>query len=203
MKKYLLYQNKARLSILILLQTVRMAGTVGVAVLINLLIDTVQAAIAAGRVELLINCAGFCVIYALVLGGIIFASEKWMAADLKHIMLKLRQGILRGILGKSVSEYQGRNSAEYLTLLGQNLGTFEESCLKNLISIYDSVLSIVIAVALLLWINPVIAVISVAAMTIPSLIPKLGPGWEPCSRKSCRIRQAATPNVRIYWTALS
>lgn len=173
MKKYLFYQKKARLSVLVLLQTVRMAGTIGVAVLINMLIDTVQAAIAAGSARPLVKCAALCGIYALILGGIIFASEKWKAAVIKHIMLRLRQGLLHGILEKNVSEYQERNSAEYITLLGQNLGTFEESFLKNLISIYDSVVGIFIAVILLLWINPVIAVISVAAMAVPSLIPKL------------------------------
>lgn len=173
MKRYLFYRNRARLFVLVLLQTAQMAGTVGVAVLINLLIDTVQAAIEAGSAEPLINCAGLCGIYALVLGGIIFISEKMKAANLKHIMLGIRQGILHGILEKNISDYQGKNSAEYITLLGQNLNTFEESYLKNLISIYDSAVGILIAVILLLWINPVIAVISVAAMAIPSLIPKL------------------------------
>lgn len=172
MKAFLLYQNRARLSALALIQTLRTIGTVGVAVLINLLIDAVQTAIATGSMERLTACAVICAGYALLLGAIIFLSEKLSSAVIKHIMLHLRQAVMHGILKKSISDFQRKNSAEYLTLLSQNMTAFEENYLKNLISIYDSVVGILIAVILLLWINPVIAVISIAAMAVPSLIPK-------------------------------
>ncbi|MDE5590946.1 MAG: ABC transporter ATP-binding protein/permease [Acetatifactor sp.] len=173
MKKYLFYQNMIRLWALILLQTMRTAGTVGVAVLINMLIDAVQAAIAVKDVKTLIDCGIICSIYAFGLGGVILAAERLKAANIRHIMLNLRRGIVHGALDKRISDYQGRNSAEYITLLNQNLGTFEESYLKNLLSVYDSAIGILIAVILLVWIDPFIAVISIAAMAIPGLIPKV------------------------------
>ena len=45
--------------------------------------------------------------------------------------------------------------------------------LQNRISILDSVICIVFAVLVLLYMNPLIAVISIAAMAIPSLLPSL------------------------------
>lgn len=79
---------------------------------------------------------------------------------------------MRGVLEKDLSDYQQKNSAEYIAFFSQNLSDFEENYLQNLVSIYDSFTGMVIAVFLLFYINPFIAVISIAAMSIPSLIPK-------------------------------
>ncbi len=173
MRKYLLYKNKTRLVFLVLLQTIRMFGTVGVAILINYLIDSVSLAITSGQLSTLARCAAICCAYAALLGMVIFFSEKIKAVSVKHIMLNVREGILNGILNKNISELQNTNSAEYITLLNQNLSVFEENYLKNLLSIYESFVGILIAVVFLIYINPIIAVISIIAMAIPSLIPKL------------------------------
>ena len=173
MNAYVFYKNKFRLGIFMVFQTIRIVGTVGVAVLINLLIDAVSVSVAGQTVKPLMNCILICCLYALALGAVIFLSERLMAANIKHIMLQIRSGIMKGILRKSMAEYQQKNSAEYIAFFTQNLGTFEEHYLKNLVSIYDSLVSIAIAMFLLFYINPFIAVISVAAMSIPSLIPKL------------------------------
>ncbi|MDE7187614.1 MAG: hypothetical protein K2O13_08930, partial [Lachnospiraceae bacterium] len=173
MNAYVFYKNKFRLGIFMVFQTIRIVGTVGVAVLINLLIDTVSVSAADQTVKPLMHCILICCLYALALGAVIFLSERLMAANIKHIMLQIRSGIMKGILRKSMAEYQQKNSAEYIAFFTQNLGTFEEHYLKNLVSIYDSLVSIAIAMFLLFYINPFIAVISVAAMSIPSLIPKL------------------------------
>lgn len=90
---------------------------------------------------------------------------------------------MRGVLEKDLSDYQQKNSAEYIAFFSQNLSDFEENYLQNLVSIYDSFTGMVIAVFLLFYINPFIAVISIAAMSIPGLIPKfLGKIWAFCRK---------------------
>lgn len=170
---YAFYKNKFRLGIFMMFQTIRIAGTVGVAVLINLLIDTVSVSVSEQNIKPLMNCMLLCCLYAFVLGTVILLSERLKAANTKHIILQIRRGIMKGVLGKSMAEHQQKNSAEYIALFTQNLGNFEENYLKNLVSIYDSLISIAIAMFFLFYINPLIAVISIAAMSIPSLIPKL------------------------------
>ena len=173
MQAYVFYQNKIRVAIFMAVQTMRTIGTVGVAVLINLLIDAVSAAVAAQNVAPLMNCMLVCCLYAFTLGAVIFLSERLKAANIKHIMLRIRGGIMRGVLEKDLSDYQQKNSAEYIAFFSQNLSDFEENYLQNLVSIYDSFTGMVIAVFLLFYINPFIAVISIAAMSIPGLIPKI------------------------------
>lgn len=173
MQAYVFYQNKIRVAIFMAVQTMRIIGTVGVAVLINLLIDAVSAAVSAQNVAPLMNCMLVCCLYAFTLGAVIFLSERLKAANIKHIMLRIRGGIMRGVLEKDLSDYQQKNSAEYIAFFSQNLSDFEENYLQNLVSIYDSFTGMVIAVFLLFYINPFIAVISIAAMSIPGLIPKI------------------------------
>lgn len=173
MKNLISYRNKARLLCLAVLQVFRTAGTIGVALLLNQLIDAVANAILTEETNALLLHAGFCCAYALLLGALILLCEKCKAHTVKHIMLNIRKGVIHGILEKDIPDFQSENNAEYLTLLTQNLATLEENYLKNMVSIYESCLSILFALGMLISIHPVIAAISVAAMAIPSFIPKL------------------------------
>lgn len=173
MREMITRNNRGRLAALLLVRTLRTVGTVGVAVLLNILIDAVFAALTSGKTDRLLWCAAFCCVYALFFGAVIYADERWKASAVSHSMRSVRGCVMEGILGKELPEFQAENSARYLALLGQNLSTFEENYLKNLLSIYDSIVSMAAAAAMLIWIDPLIAGISIAAMSIPSLIPKL------------------------------
>ncbi len=173
MREMITRNNRGRLAALLLVRTLRTFGTVGVAVLLNILIDAVFAALTSGKTDRLLWCAAFCCVYALFFGAVIYADERWKASAVSHSMRSVRGCVMEGILGKELPEFQAENSARYLALLGQNLSIFEENYLKNLLSIYDSIVSMAAAAAMLIWIDPLIAGISIAAMSIPSLIPKL------------------------------
>ncbi len=173
MREMITRNNRGRLAALLLVRTLRTFGAVGVAVLLNILIDAVFAALTSGKTDRLLWCAAFCCVYALFFGAVIYADERWKASAVSHSMRSVRGCVMEGILGKELPEFQAENSARYLALLGQNLSTFEENYLKNLLSIYDSIVSMAAAAAMLIWIDPLIAGISIAAMSIPSLIPKL------------------------------
>ncbi len=189
MFRYLIDKSKARLALLLLFHTLRIFGTIGVALLINYLIDSVSLAISSGQTSVLIRCAVLCCVYALILGLVIFWHEKSQAGWIKSVMLQIRAGLLEGVLNKNISERQKTNSAEYLTLFNQNLTLFEQNYLKNLLSIYESLAGILIAVGLLVYIHPMAAAISIFAMAIPSLIPKLFGGR--LGRQQADIMQCA------------
>lgn len=172
MKKYILSNNKLRIALLLTLQTFRTLGTVGIALVINHLIDAIASAISTENLTSLIPSLLFSFVYAALLGLIIFISERYKTTTTRHIMLCLRHGVVKGLLNKSIPDFQSTNSAEYITLLNQNINTLEENYLHMLLSIYESIISILIASLMLIYINPIIAIISIVAMAIPSFIPK-------------------------------
>ncbi len=171
MKKYLIKNNKPYLFALIMLLTLTDVATIGVALVLNFVIDEVYAAIQTGEMAALVRCAWISVGFALLVGAVVFATQKMKAVNVKHIMTEVRGDLMKGIMEKSMVDFREQGSAEYITMLNQNLETFEENYLNNLMSIYESVVSIVLGLLVLVFINPVVAVISIAAMSIPSLIP--------------------------------
>ncbi len=196
MIKYVFSQCRFKTIALLILQTLRTAGTIGVAMLLNILIDTVSKSISTNETTRLISCTVFCCIYAASLGLIILLTEKCKASVIRRTMLKLRHDIISGSIDKSVPEFMSVNNAEYITLLNQNLTTLEDGYIKNLLSLYESVISILFGVGMLIYINPIIAVVSIAVMTIPSLIPKLF-GKKLAESQARIMRSTAGYNVNI------
>ncbi|MCR5640294.1 MAG: ABC transporter ATP-binding protein/permease [Lachnospiraceae bacterium] len=166
-------ENQGNVALLAILLLVRTVGTIGVAVLLNYVIDTVSLAISDGNTTRIWICAGRCVLYAVGLGLIVGVSDKVKAHTLNKTMRNLREAIMAGVVHMDIPQLKKGNSAQYITLLNQNMTTVEEQYYKNLLSIYTDCVGMVVAVVLLLWIHPIIAVISIAAMAIPSAIPKL------------------------------
>ena len=83
----------------------------------------------------------------------------------------MRNILARGTLQANISDYENTGNASYVTTFNQNFSIIEEKVLQNRISILDSIICIVFAVILLLYMNPIIAVVSIIAMSIPSLLP--------------------------------
>jgi ABC-type multidrug transport system fused ATPase/permease subunit len=170
-KNYIFGKHKARFFILLVFELLQILGSVGVALLLSLQIDAITQAVSTGELTLLLQCAKISVLYGIVLGLLIFATNKGKAVYFERVMCALRQDVFSGILHKDFADYHKKNSADYITLLNQNMDTVEENYLKNLFSIIEACIGILTALVLLLFIHPVIAVISIGAMTVPSLVP--------------------------------
>lgn len=152
------------------------AATVGVALLLNALIDAAEASISSGDARPLRGILVLSVLYAACLGVLFFCAHRYQAWYLRKRLAELRNGLAEGTLRAGIARYEAAGSAACLTAFGQSFETIQKSVLENRISILDSVISIVLAALVLLWMNPLIAVVSIAAMAVPGLLPKLFTG---------------------------
>lgn len=148
-------------------------ATVGVAILLNALIDAAQISITSGNTYYLQKTLLISILYAVCLGILIFLSNRYKACYIRKCLLEMRNILARGTLQANISDYENTGNASYVTTFNQNFSIIEEKVLQNRISILDSVICIVFAVILLLYMNPIIAVVSIIAMSIPSLLPNL------------------------------
>ena len=110
------------------------------------------------------------VLYAVCTGLLIYLFRRYKAYFIRKSMLQMRNALANGTLQTDIAEYANTGSASYVTAFNQNFSIIEEKVLQNRIYLLDSMISIVLAVIVLLWMNPVIAVISIAAMAVPSLL---------------------------------
>lgn len=148
-------------------------ATVGVAILLNALIDAAQISITSENIYYLQKTLLISILYAVCLGILIFLSNRYKAYYIKKYLLDMRNSLAKGTLQASISDYEKTGNASYVTAFNQNFSIIEEKVLQNRISILDSIICIVFAVILLLYMNPIIAVVSIIAMSIPSLLPNL------------------------------
>ncbi len=158
---------------LFVLQLLTSAATVGVAVLLNALIDAAEASIISGDAGGLRDVVAVSVLYALLTGALVYLSGRCKARFIRKSMLRMRNALAGGTLRTGIAEYENTGSAAYVSAFNQNFSVIEEKVLQNRISLMDAVISIVLAVAVLIWMDPAIAVISIAAMAIPGLLPGL------------------------------
>jgi ABC-type multidrug transport system fused ATPase/permease subunit len=158
---------------LILLQLLVNMATVGAAILLNALIDATEISITSKDARYLQDIMVVSAIYAAGTGILVYLSNRYKACYVRKSLLSMRKTLANGTLRTGIADYEKAGSASYVTAFNQNFSIIEERVLQNQISILDSVISIVLAVLVLLWMNPLIAVISTVAMAIPSLLPRL------------------------------
>lgn len=173
MRRYIFGKNKLLTATMAVVTFMHTAAQAMLALMISRIIDTINEIIFTGNTSLMANIATLCVVFALFVGVIVFGSMYIQGLWIKKIMLHLKNSLFHGMLHQSMATHQNRSSAEDLTLLTQSVGTFEENYLKNSIKIFESALSIVMAVVLLFTINPMVAIISIVSMCIPTLLPQL------------------------------
>lgn len=184
-----------RIVTLALVQLLRSAGSVGVAALLSAQLNATLAAISAGDASVLARTTAGCCLYALLLGLVTLVSERLKASYVRAVMLGVRRDVMRGVCESGPADAAG--SSDALTLLGQNMQTLESDGVRNLVDIFDAVSQVVIACAALLIMDPLVAVASIVATALPTLLPRLfSSALEGCQRSSVEATQGYNSCVR-------
>lgn len=170
--KYLLKNaGKWNVIIFVLVQIVSSCVVAGVALLLSTLLNTVSEVIISGDISRLLQFIGLCCIYAIATGILLMILGYVRARLVCDSVIKMRNSAVKAYLRRKDTADINENSAEFLSLLSQNMDTIEKDWLGGLLDAFASCCEITIASLLLLCINPIVAVISILVMAIPTIIP--------------------------------
>lgn len=174
-------------------------SSMGIALLLSALLDAATAAVAVGDVSPMVHLALASCLYALVLGALSLASDVLRALIVRDAMVNIREGAARGMIAGASC---GRvcDSAEQLTVLGQNMDVLENDCITGSLGILESVFKIAIGCIMLVLINPLVALISLAGMALPTLVPQLFGKRLSCQQQQV-VEDAKSYNGRVRDTA--
>lgn len=174
-------------------------SSMGIALLLSALLDAATAAVAVGDVSPMMHLALASCLYALVLGALSLASDVLRALIVRDAMVNIREGAARGMIAGASC---GRvcDSAEQLTVLGQNMDVLENDCITGSLGILESVFKITIGCIMLVLINPLVALISLAGMALPTLVPQLFGKRLSCQQQQV-VEDAESYNGRVRDTA--
>lgn len=168
------YARTAQLVAYLLADLILSILFMGVALLLSALIDTVSASLASGDLSPVVSLTLFSIAYSLGLGIMSLAAGMIRASIVRDVMVGLRGAGARGMMARTGAG--ARDSAEQLTVLGQNMETLEHDWLIGTLDVVDSLFQIAIGVALLVWLNPLIACVSLVGMALPTVLPRLFAG---------------------------
>lgn len=170
-KYFLKNVGKRNAIIFVLVQIVSSCVVAGVALLLSSLLNTVSEVIISGDIARLLKFIGLCCIYAIATGILLMLQGYVRAHLVCDTLIKMRNSAVKAYLRRKDTADINDNSAEFLSLLSQNMDTIEKDWLGGLLDAFASCCEITIASLLLLYINPIVAVISILVMAIPTIIP--------------------------------
>lgn len=166
------YVSFGRLACFCMLDALFCVALLGIALFLSTLLDTVTAAVASGNFWPVVYLTVASFVYALVLGVLKFASGALKTLIVKSAMIGLRENAAREMMMAGVCG-RATNSSEQLTILGQNMDILENDCVMGLLDILESAFKIVVGCVMLVLINPLIALVSLVGMAMPTLVPHL------------------------------
>lgn len=172
MKTYLTKNNACFLPTLIF-QTIQSLLAVFVAVLLSVLIDTVSESIQSRDTSPLGTILIVCTIYAVFLGLAVFCTGRLKGRCIRNAVTALKRDVMHSVLQKDITSYHQTSKGTYISMLNHNMGLIEENVFKNYFTVYEALLSMVLAAIVLFMTNPIVALFSLACTFVPTLIPKL------------------------------
>ncbi|MEG0330149.1 MAG: ABC transporter ATP-binding protein [Longicatena sp.] len=169
MKRYILGNNNMWFILTIVFKTLQTIAALGVAVILSILIDTINQQKIDSFYQMLILSVG----YAIVVGLITWISMRVEAKFRKNALFNIRKDLMNGVLNQNIVEFQKENSAKYISLFNNNLTVVEENYIKNIISVFGSITMIIFAVIILIALNWLVAIVAILFSIIPAVIPQL------------------------------
>lgn len=168
MKKYIFTDKKLLIgsvcfSILVTL------SDIGIAFIIKTILDLGSN----GTIKELKNVVIFSLMFVAVTYVISYIGRKFQALYIKKIMVKLRGDIIEKILEKNMSNYFEKNSAEYISIITNDLKVLESSYFNNIIEIISNFFRLIVSAIAIIYLNKYISICIFIIVGISIYLPVL------------------------------
>jgi len=171
MLKYLTKENHLLSFLTLLVVIISNTLIMGIALVLNVLVDTIQQAIILGSSEPLKAIFISSMVYMLLVGLVLTIAQKLKASLSKKVTLQMRSSLMNASLKRSIISQKKENSAELLQVLNNDLETFKTQGIEGTYTLVDNIINVIAGVLMLIYINPLLALASLIATIIPMLIP--------------------------------
>ena len=154
----------------IFLGLVRMVGTSGanlmVSWLMQVLVDACGGSNAWTIPQLILLCAANIILFTFGLGLTYWAFPKMIA----RAMSQYKNYVFRKLTEKNISAFAGENTSLYISALTNDATTIEGDFLCNVFNALDEVVTLLGALALMLWYNPTLTCFSILLALLPAAV---------------------------------
>lgn len=168
MKKYILKQKRL-LAVTILFGTIFSVGSTFIAFILK---DVIDVAISKDRNQF-ISIVLQATIYVAVLGVCYWLYATWSKKFICRVTKMLREDTFGGIFKKNISDFRMVNSADYLSVLTNDVKNVEENYFVPLLLCLQNMIVFITSVAVMLYLSPLVMLCLFTAMLLLLVLPSL------------------------------
>lgn len=188
--KQAIRQNRLLVTLTVLLSVVGSAATVGIAMILQRVID----AALAGDMEQFRRILVYSLLYLLALALISYLGLLSGKKLIRNLTIDLRGGIFRGIFARSLAEYRTVNSADYLSALSYDIKQVEDNYLQPWLAVLQNGVTFLASLVALLVLSPLVTGVLLGSMLLMFAVPTL-------FGKALQSRQSAVSEQMALFTA--
>ncbi len=188
--KECLKKNKLILIITVLLNIMCSVAAVFLAKLLQKVIDTaISGNMSSFRIILIIS-----VIYITALGVIGYLYSLCSKRLIRNLTRMLRQRAFNGIFKRSVQDFTGVNTADYISAFTNDINLIEENYIIPSLMTLQYIIMFIVTLVLLFMISPLIALCLIGCLIVMLILPSL-------TGKSLQTRQEAISKQLSVFTS--
>lgn len=170
-KYYLKIFEKSRMLFLICLITslLAAAASAGVALLLKKIIDIAVK----GDLSKFYNALSLSLAYLAVFALIYYTNSLISKILMKNVIRNMRKSIFGGIFRQSYQDFNEVNSADYISVLTNDIKMVEDNYINSLMQIIENIMLFIFTLGLLIAISPLITLILFIGFILMLLIPSV------------------------------
>ncbi len=162
-------KNKLLLVLTVAFSVISSVALVGLSLFIQTTIDYVTAGNMEGFKRILIYSVG----YGILIGLLYFIYDILSKMFIRNLLKMLRNKAFFGILRRNYKDFNSKNTADYISVLTNDMKLIEENYIVPLLLIFQYGVMFIVTVILLLYLSPVVTLGIFISMLLIFIVPSL------------------------------
>lgn len=139
--------------------------------LLALLLKNIIDVTVSGDMKQFVRSLLFNVLYLTGFAIIYFVGAIINKRMIRNVILNMRQSIFKGIFRRNYSDFYEVNTADYISVLTNDIKLVDENYIQPLMGIIDNGLSFLFTLAILLFVSPMLTLLLFVGLVLMLLIP--------------------------------
>ncbi|MCP8382349.1 ABC transporter ATP-binding protein [Clostridioides difficile] len=167
--KFYIKQNKILFLVTILTSVIASLGYVFMAVLLQRLLDITVEKNMQQFMEMIL----FSIVYFVLLGIFLYLQSLLSKKVICRIMQQVRSDVFRGTVNYSIEEFEKRNTADYISIITNDVKMIEDNFLLPFFEIVQYTVIFISSFVLMIYFDIIVTICVIIAIAIMFLVPSL------------------------------
>ena len=143
--------------------------TAGVALLLERVMDLALG----GNADEFVRTLVFAVAYFAVMGFSVYLSTLLSQKVTLRVLRTMRRAVFAGVMRQNMEDFHGVNTADYLSVLNNDMKIIEENYLKTIFDVFYSAVLFLASLLVMLHLDVIVTLVVIGTVTLMMIVPSL------------------------------